>query len=304
MGRVVLTAVLALGVAQTASAAPLSLPFDYSRHAIGLDVSVKGTPLHMILDTGVDPSAVDLKRAEALGLPVQRNAGDQASGQGNDASAQIFPASIDGLVIAGQGFPSIDAAAMDMSQLSARYGRSLDGILGYSFLNDRIVLIDYPKSTLGILDTPADAAPTIAACRTRYSIPLRSIEGDQIPIIADFRFGDATAPISYDTGSTRGIAFDTHALDLPGVRAALVESGEVTATGARGDFKTKTYVFNRPVGFGPFTLPAGQPVSVHGDDGSAQTRLANIGNPLFAAMKLKVLLNYKAKLITFYGNCR
>ncbi|MBV9046437.1 MAG: retropepsin-like domain-containing protein [Alphaproteobacteria bacterium] len=302
MRRALLAVLLACGCG-SAAAAPLTVPFDYSRQAIGLYVTVKGTPLYLILDTGVDPSAIDTKRAIALGLPVQHEAGEEASGEGNDVSARIFPATIEGLTIAGRDFPAVDAAAMDMSQLSARYGKPLDGVLGYSFLNDRVVLINYPQSTIGILDTPSDAAPVVAACRTRYSIPLRSYEGDSIPIIPDFRFGKATAPISYDTGANSGIAFLQNALDMPGVRAALTEKGDVVSVGARGAATTKGYVLNLPVGFGPFALPAGQVVSVRPANGTMATRMANIGNPIFAALKLKVLLNYRAKLITFYGDC-
>jgi hypothetical protein len=65
----------------------------------------------------------------------------------------------------------------------------------------------------------------------------------------------------------------------------------------------KSYMLNARIGFGPFTLPAGQSVTVRAADGTMDTRMANIGNPVFAAMKLKVLLNYRAKLITFYGDC-
>jgi len=32
-------------------------------------------------------------------------------------------------------------------------------------------------------------------------------------------------------------------------------------------------------------------------------RVANIGNQVFAAMKLKIILNYPAKRLLFYGNC-
>jgi hypothetical protein len=32
-------------------------------------------------------------------------------------------------------------------------------------------------------------------------------------------------------------------------------------------------------------------------------RFANIGNRLFADMKLTILLNYRAKKLTFYGSC-
>jgi hypothetical protein len=57
-----------------------------------------------------------------------------------------------------------------------------------------------------------------------------------------------------------------------------------------------------PVGFGPFSLPAGQTVSLRGT--TPDGRAANVGNKLFAAMKLKLLLDYQSKRITFYGDCR
>lgn len=281
----------------------LTVPFDFSRGAIGLDVLVKGKPLYMILDTGVDPSAVDAARAQALGLPVQRDAGGEASGEGHDSHAQIYPATIEDLALGGRAFGSVDAASMDMSQLSARYGKPLDGVLGYSFLSSRIVLIDYPHRTVSILGTAADAVPLIAVCRTRFSIPLRSYEGDMIPVIPQFRFGSATAPITLDTGSTGGISLYDGALDLPGLKTELIQAGEITSTGARGASTSKAYVLNAPIGFGPFTLPAGQKVSLRDVQGSPDTRLANIGNPVFAAMKLKILFDYRARQMTFYGGC-
>ena len=299
-----LCAVCALLLAGAAAAeVPLTVPFDYSRGAIGLDVSVKGTPLYMILDTGVDPSAIDIKRAEALGLPIQHGAGGEASGEGDAARAQIFPATISDLTVAGRPFGAVDAAAMDMSALSARYGRPLDGVLGYSFLSTRIVLIDYPHNTLSILARAADAIPSVHGCRTRYSVALRSFAGDQIPVIAEFRVGAATMPISLDTGSNKGIALFQGALALPGMRDALTENGAIRSTGARGDTTMKTYVLNAPVGFGPFSLPAGQAVVASAQAGSPDTRLANVGNRVFAAMQLKILLDYKAKRITFFGSC-
>ena len=143
-------ACLAALCAANAAATPLTVPFDFSRSAIGLDVTVRGVPLYMILDTGVDPSGIDSSRAEALHLHVDRGAGGEASGEGDAAHAQIYPATIEGLGVAGRTLGSVDALAMDMSTLSVRYGRKLDGILGYSFLNTRIVLIDYPNSRLSI----------------------------------------------------------------------------------------------------------------------------------------------------------
>ncbi len=46
-----------------------------------------------------------------------------------------------------------------------------------------------------------------------------------------------------------------------------------------------------------------QAVTLRKTPGS-DTRIANIGDKLFAAMKLKMLLDNKSRLTTFYGDCR
>ena len=297
-----LAAALALA-AGPAFTAPLTAPFDFSHGEIGLSVSVGGAPLYMNHDTGVDPSEIDLERAETLGLKIDRGAGGEATGEGDDKQSKVYPTAIAGLAIGGQSFPAFDALAFGMGPLSQQYGRPLDGVIGYSFLKDKIVLIDYPARTVGLLDQPSDAIAAIRACRQRWTIPLESFKDDSIPLIPAFRFGDATAPISLDTGSNGGIALYQDALNLPGLRAALVETGEKAYQGARGTGHAKTYVLKEPVGFGPFSLPAGQSVTLYPGAGSADTRLANIGNQLFARMKLKILFNYRARLMTFYGDC-
>lgn len=302
MKRFTFGVVFSLAVVAAADAASLAVPFDFSKSAIGLGVTVKGLPLYMILDTGVDPSVIDLKRAEALGTKIDHGAGGQASGEGDATDSKVYPAAIEELKISGHAFATFDALAFDMSTLSARYGRPLDGVLGYSFLTDKIVLIDYPKATLGILDHPGDAWGAAKTCRKRFSIPLKFFEDENMPAIPEFRFGQASGTISLDTGSSGSISLFQKALELPGLKDALTEKGQVTFTGGRGDGAAKSYVLNAPVGFGPFTLPPGQVVSVRG--APADGRVANLGNKLFAAMKLKMLLDYRSHLMTFYGECR
>ncbi|WP_395446081.1 hypothetical protein [Caulobacter sp. UC70_42] len=50
-------------------------------------------------------------------------------------------------------------------------------------------------------------------------------------------------------------------------------------------------------------MPAGQIVSTYSEAGSTDTRVANVGNKLLAAMKLRLLLDYRGKTMTFYGDC-
>ena len=236
----------------------------------------------MILDTGVNPSVVDLSRAERIGLKIDRHDGGDPSGFGEGEGATVYPSSIDQLAINGHISAPFDALASDLTAISAHYGRKLDGVLGYSFLADKIVLIDYPRQTIGILATPAEAAPTVRSCRTHWTTPLRTV--DSFPVIGNFHFGAATGPLTLDTGSNGGISLYQSALKLKGIRAALSEKSSVTLGGARGESTAKTYTLNADVGFGPFILPRGGVVTLRKEVGSQTTRVANGGNRLFAAL--------------------
>ena len=132
---------------------------------------------------------------------------------------------------------------------------------------------------------------------------MQFLDHDNTPIIPNFRFGSASGPITLDTGSNGGISLFDHAFESPEVKAALSEQGETEHAGARGVAKSKTYSFNAPVGFGPFSLPAGQGVVRLKAESPDDKRFANIGNRLFADMKLTILLNYRAKTLTFYESC-
>lgn len=304
MYRTVFTSLVVAPLLLAASAGraePVIAPFDFSKTTIELEVSIKSVVLHMLLDTGVDPSVVDLARADTLGLPVDRSDAGEASGFGDGKGATIFPSRVEGLTLGGHGFGAFDALATDMRGISTGYGRKLDGILGYSFLSDKIVLIDYQGARLGFLSRASQANALTRGCRTHWSIPLKT--HDSFPVIADFRLGEATAPVTLDTGSNGSIGLFQSALDLPGVRAKLREDGSVTRTGARGEAKSKAYKLDAPVGFGPFTAPSGTVVSTYSEPGSTDTRVANIGNRLMADLKLKLLLDYPGRKMTFYGDC-
>lgn len=284
-------------------AGTLDIPFDFSRGAIGLDVTVNGTPLFFLLDTGVDPSIIDHARAESLGLKIHLQSGGEASGYGESKSAAIFPTTLDGLAIGGRSFRALDALAADTSAISRGFGREIDGVLGFSFLADKIVLIDYDSQKVELLDHAADADSNVRPCHMRWMTAMELLDGDNTPIIPAFRLGGSAGPASLDTGSNGGISLFDRALSLPGIKAALNQLGETDHTGARGVAKSATYAFGAPVGFGPFSLPAGQIVNRMTTSNTSDKRLANIGNRLFAEMKLKILLNYRTKKLVFYGDC-
>ena len=132
---------------------------------------------------------------------------------------------------------------------------------------------------------------------------MQFLDHDNTPIIPNFRFGSSSGPITLDTGSNGGISLFDRALESPDVKAALVEQGEIEHAGARGAAKSKTYLFEAPVGFGPFSLPAGQGADRLKAESPDDERFVNIGNRLFADLKLTILLNNRAKTLTFFGSC-
>lgn len=293
-------AALAAAAASPAWASALVVPFDPHGDQVGLEVKVNGRPARMILDTGTDPSGLDLAAAERLGATVKRDDAGKAEGVG-DQSADLYGAAIPNLEIGGRRFGTIEAAALDMAALRARHGKALDGILGYSFLKDRIVLIDYPANRVAILDAAREASPMTRSCALKWSVPLRSYGDDTIPVIPDFRFGDAKGPASLDTGAGTEIGLLLSALQLPGIRVR--ETGERTSMGFRGTTTVRTAVIEAPVGFGPFELPTGQAATIRKPEGSPQTRVANVGNRLMREMRLKVLLDYRSRTLSFFGRC-
>lgn len=299
---------MALGGADIATARPaaetITIPFNPHRDAVVVAATVHGVPMRFIIDTAVDPSIIDLTRAEAIGLPIDRSGKEEADGVGA-ARSPIYLSVIDGLVLGGVRFAKFDAAAMDMGPLSSRHGSPLDGVLGYSFLRDRLVLIDYPSDRFALLDGLHQARPHISSCRLSFTVPFDPKGEHTIPRIPEFRFGRSQGPASVDTGSSHGIDLLPAAFSLADVKSSYRATGVEDVTGARGAISLEKGRLGVPVGFGPFTLPSGQPVLVRQVAGNEEGgRVANIGNQVFRQMGLKILLDYPGKRMTFYGACK
>jgi hypothetical protein len=251
-------ALLSLLIARPVFAEPLSVPFDFSRSEIAVAATIRGAPATVFIDSGVDPSTIDLARAKALHLKLGQTAGE-VSGTGGGKSPPAFAATIDGFVIAGRIFPGFDAVAVDLGSISKKYGRPVDAVIGFSFLHDKSVLIDYPAHTLELLAGAADASAATGSCRIKWAADLRLIPGENWPSFAAFRLGAASVPVTIDTGSNSHLMLYQGALGLPGLRASLVSRGVTQAGGFRGLEMRRTYAFAAPLGFGPFSLPSGTP---------------------------------------------
>lgn len=122
----------------------IEIPFEFVHGSIVVQARVNGQgPFWMLLDSGADPSIVELETAKKAGLKLAAN-GHQGSGGGtgvNLAYETVLPE----VQLGGLTATHVDALGMDLTKLSSALGRPIGGVLGYSLLKTRIVQIDYPN---------------------------------------------------------------------------------------------------------------------------------------------------------------
>lgn len=122
----------------------VEVPFDLYRNEIIVQVKVNGRgPLNMMLDTGTDPSAIDLATARELGLKLDQ-VGRRGEGGGTDVNL-AYGTIVPFVEVGSMTVKNLEAAAIDLTKVGERLGKPLHGVLGHSLLNGRIVQIDYPN---------------------------------------------------------------------------------------------------------------------------------------------------------------
>jgi predicted aspartyl protease len=174
----------------------IEVPFDFVKNEIVLRVSVneKG-PFQMMLDTGTDPSAVDLAAAKEMGLKLDP-VGQQGSGGGKGVNL-IYETQAAGLSVGALMARNVSAVAIDLSQITERLGIHVHGILGHSFLDGRIVQIDYPRRMVRFYAKTPPVSANRPGTPMRTTLAFRYADG--IIVNADVNGRKLAAEI--DTGS-------------------------------------------------------------------------------------------------------
>jgi len=106
----------------------------------------------MMLDTGTNPSAIDIATARELGLKLD-SIGSKPTGGGSGVNL-AYGTKLPLVEFGGITAKNIEAAAIDLTKISERLGKPLQGVLGHSVLNGRIVQIDYPNHVVRFYSQP------------------------------------------------------------------------------------------------------------------------------------------------------
>jgi len=248
-----------------------------------------GYPLHVLIDTGTDPSAVDAGLARRLALRM----GGSGLGQGAASNAvQFTEAVLPWLRLGDLVIRDLFAPALDLGGLPFQ----VDVVLGYNVLRQVALRIDYQRRLLTL------AHPDLGAPCEAHAIALPLVFFEHFPAVSGLEVEGRHIPLAtVDTGSNGAL---TVGPDLAGVLGLLPDAADVTLGSGAGFGGTSEVVRRRcrQLRLGPFDLSEVE-LDAHlapgGDFG--RTGRANIGNRLLALFAA-VSLDYQRGTITLEPN--
>ena len=285
-----------LAISQQAkkAAAPVEVPFEFEHNQIILQVKIAGKgPFNMLLDTDTDPSAIDSATARELGLTVGAK-GTTASGGGTETNT-VYPARLPSVEIGAVSARDVAAATIDLAKLSERIGKPIHGVLGYSFLKDRIVQIDYANQKLRFFtESPYPRIQFGPNTVNIIAFPFRYEDGDVM--IESVFVNNEKMRATLDTGSSGTFSLTPDAV----AQLGLEEQGrdnEDESVGYNGAFKSKIGTL-KSVRMGKLSIDSAQATFWLPGTGHDHKKFeVNIGNGFFKDFMMT--FDFKNKMVVF-----
>jgi hypothetical protein len=237
----------ASGVAAT------NIPFELYANVIFVQARVNGSaPLSFIFDTGAGINVVNASRAAGLSL-ARADVGVNARGTGGTVEGSLATGAtveLPGVKALGQRI-----AVLPLDSLEPHVGRRVDGILGYDFIKEFVVVIDYEKSVMSFHD------PRAFRYRGRGAVVPVGLRGGTpfVTTTIDLTGTDSVAgEFEIDTGSDGALGIYDYFAKAHGLRRRLPRTsapqkgmgvgGETSSVEARvRDFRLGRFRLENPV---------------------------------------------------------
>lgn len=267
------------------------IKFEYLKNQIIIPVYINNKePYNFLFDTGVDPSVIDFNILKDTDVQIDSTDFGKAQGRGTD-DITVFPTRIKKLTLDNENYSEIDALAMDLSHLGEPLGIRLHGILGYSFLSNKIFKIDYKKRIIRFFYSRLDLDATSTG--QKYIAGFFYDGEDKIPLVDKFLINGKKFVGSIDTGSSLNIQIYDHFLYRYKISIDSTHISEIV--GARGRKQTyKSVVETFKVGNFNFS---NQETTISSIKDKNQLRQGNIGNRFL--QNFKVGFDYQNNEIIF-----
>lgn len=271
----------------------VEVPFDFYRNEIILQVKVNGKgPFNMMLDTGTDPSAVDLNTAREMGLKLHP-LGKPATGGGTDVNLTYYT-ELPLVEVGSLNVKTVVALAIDLSKVSERLGKPLHGVLGHSLLNGRVVQIDYANHIVRFYSQPLFSKATKQTNTPKRT--LLSFRYNDNVLVDDVLVNGKKVIANLDTGSNGTFNLTPAAVSYLGLDEDFERAPVSTDVGYNGVSQNREGKVNS-VTVGGISVNA--PAVIFFGKGTGRDKKPwgiNIGNGFLK--DFVVTIDYKSKLIT------
>lgn len=212
------------------------VPFEFVRNQIIVQVKIAGKgPFNMLFDTDTDPSAIDLATARELQLKMGSK-GYQGTGGGTETNL-VYPTNIPGVELGSVTAKEVYAAAINLTKLSGKLGVPIHGVLGYSFLTNRIFQIDYAALKIRFYaETPYPGIQNLPNTANRTVVPFR-YENDVI--IESVFVNGQKVRATLDTGGSNAFDVTPEGITMLGLEEEARNAKVEMAAGYNGEFESR-----------------------------------------------------------------
>lgn len=282
-----------MGHSQNRSA-PVEVPFEFVHNQIVVEVKIAGKgPYSMLLDTDTDPSAIDLATARELGLRLDSKSFPATGGGAETNLVQLTR--LPTVELGGVISKEVTAGAIDLKKLSAKLERPVHGVLGFSFLKDRIVQIDYAASKIRFFtESPYLGIQNSPNTVNKIAVAFRYDEG----VLIDSVFiNGQKLRATLDTGSSGTFSITPEGVATLGLDEGS-QNGEVQkSVGYNGEYESKSGML-KSVRIGRLSIESTPAVFWPAGSGHDKKNFqVNIGNGFFKDYLMT--FDFRGKLVVF-----
>jgi predicted aspartyl protease len=282
-----------VGYSQNRSA-PVEVPFEFVHNQIVVEVKIAGKgPYSMLLDTGTDPSAIDLATARELGLRLDSRS-FPATGGGTETNL-VQLTRLPTVELGGVIAKDVTAGAIDLKKLSAKLERPVHGVLGFSFLKDRIVQIDYAASKIRFFtESPYLGIQNSPNTVNKIAVAFRYDEG----VLIDSVFiNGQKLRATLDTGSNGTFSITPEGVATLGLDEGSQNGKVQKSVGYNGEYESKSGML-KSVRIGRLSLESAPAVFWPTGSGHDKKNFqVNIGNGFFKDYLMT--FDFRGKLVVF-----
>lgn len=271
------------------------MAFTFHRDVVVLEATLNNSgPYNFILDTGTDPSVVDINLLDSLRI-VKFSIGKQDVGE--NQSLEIFIPLPIKLKVGDLPSARKLFLGLDLSMISKKMGLTIHGILGYNFIKDNIIQIDYKNRKLKLY--PFSINPYPNPSENVKKMDLYFIDDDTFPLIRSLKINGKTIFATIDSGSNKSLTLYNASVDYLELDKKLDFAREIEGVGYGGTNNFKV-IDSMEIKIDDWLIPN---TEIYFDLSSKKSKVSldirggNLGNQVFKNYILT--LDYRNSIIWF-----